>query len=102
MSDDSEPTPSEPTPSIAAAFRIEGRVQGVGYRYWAQSRARELGLTGYVSNRADGAVELHAEGEEHALVRLQTSLEQGPPAASVTRVVRTPAASLATTTFEIR
>lgn len=53
-----------------------GRVQGVGFRYTAQSIARDLGLTGWVKNRRDGTVELLAEGTEEKLKELLGSIEQ--------------------------
>lgn len=48
-------------------LKITGLVQGVGFRYSARNKARDLGFTGYVSNTEDGAVDLVAEGEEEAL-----------------------------------
>jgi len=65
---------------------IHGRVQGVGFRFFAQLRASELGLTGYVRNRWDGAVEVVAEGEEDAVRRLLGELRVGPRSAIVDRV----------------
>jgi acylphosphatase len=62
---------------------IRGRVQGVGFRYFVLRRARALGLTGWVRNRADGGVELEAEGDRVALEQLLETLRQGPPAARV-------------------
>ncbi len=41
---------------------VSGRVQGVGYRYFVTDRAREIGVTGYAKNLADGSVEIVAEG----------------------------------------
>ncbi len=72
----------------AARFRVHGRVQGVGFRYSAQDRARKLALRGYVRNCADGSVELFAEGERAQLEKLAAWLEQGPPMSRVRRVDR--------------
>jgi acylphosphatase len=62
---------------------IFGDVQGVGFRYFAQSHARRLGLEGYVRNRYDGAVEVEAEGESSLLERFLETLRQGPRQARV-------------------
>lgn len=65
---------------------IAGRVQGVGFRYFAARVARDLGLKGYVLNRWDGRVEVEAEGDQGDLQRLVASLKEGPPGAYVDRV----------------
>ncbi|MDP8246266.1 MAG: acylphosphatase [Candidatus Hinthialibacter antarcticus] len=57
---------------------INGRVQGVGYRYFAQNAAQSLGLTGEVRNLADRRVELVAEGPESDLKQLLKRLQAGP------------------------
>jgi acylphosphatase len=62
---------------------VTGRVQGVGYRYSAVRAARELRVTGTVSNRGDGGVTVHAEGERVALDQLILWLRRGPPGAYV-------------------
>jgi acylphosphatase len=62
---------------------IVGDVQGVGFRYFAQSHARRLGLEGFVRNSYDGAVEVEAEGSADALERFLDLLRQGPRAARV-------------------
>ncbi len=62
---------------------IFGDVQGVGFRYFAESHARRLGLEGYVRNRYDGAVEVEAEGDAPALERFLDLLRQGPRMARV-------------------
>jgi acylphosphatase len=62
---------------------IFGDVQGVGFRYFAESHARRLGLEGYVRNRYDGAVEVEAEGYVPALERFLDLLRQGPRMARV-------------------
>ena len=66
---------------------IRGRVQGVGFRYFALREARALGVHGVVRNLADGAVEVEAEGERESLERLVEVLRRGPRAAQITEVV---------------
>jgi acylphosphatase len=65
---------------------VRGRVQGVYFRASAQREARRLGLTGWVKNRADGVVEIFAEGEEDGLKDLVGWSNRGPTAARVERV----------------
>jgi len=65
---------------------IFGDVQGVGFRFFAESHARQLGLEGYVRNRYDGAVEVEAEGDSKALERFLDALRQGPRMARVKEV----------------
>jgi len=75
----------------AASLRIEGRVQGVGFRWWTVGEARRLGLRGWARNRADGSVEVLAIGESAAIDALEAACRAGPPAAQVTAVLRSPA-----------
>jgi acylphosphatase len=70
---------------------IRGRVQGVGYRWWAVETARGLGLDGWVRNRRDGSVELLAVGLETATEQLVQACRRGPPAAAVTALELAPA-----------
>jgi len=70
----------------ACKIRVEGSVQGVGYRFFAQDKAQEYGLTGYVKNVYDGSVEVYAEGETNILNRFIEDLRQGPRMARVERV----------------
>lgn len=58
---------------------VNGGVQGVGFRWWTRARALELGLVGSATNRADGRVEVVAEGPEPALRALVAAL-RGPGA----------------------
>ena len=51
-----------------------GRVQGVGFRYYAVQKANQLGLTGWVKNLYDGSVEMEVEGEEPLIDRKSTRL----------------------------
>ena len=67
-------------------YTVHGRVQGVGFRYFAARAARDLGLSGYVRNRADGTVEVCACGNPARLERLKALLAQGPRWASVDRI----------------
>jgi acylphosphatase len=70
----------------AAEIIVEGRVQGVGYRDYAQRRAASLGLTGYVMNLKDGRVRLRVEGEREVIEDFMRQLEKGPPLSLVSRV----------------
>jgi acylphosphatase len=71
------------TESGCRAFRVVGRVQGVGFRWWTRGEALELGLGGWVRNETDGSVIVHAVGPEDALARLETALRDGPTGARV-------------------
>lgn len=63
--------------------RITGFVQGVGFRFFAERVARRLGITGYVMNRRDGSVFVHAEGRREDLLTFLDHLKRGPSGASV-------------------
>jgi acylphosphatase len=65
---------------------VSGRVHGVFFRAFVESRALELNLTGYVRNLPDGTVEVRVEGERQHLEKLIESLGKGPPAARVNKV----------------
>jgi acylphosphatase len=56
---------------------VHGHVQGVGFRWWARSRALELGLTGYAANLDDGRVQVVAQGPRDACERLLRLLQHG-------------------------
>jgi acylphosphatase len=71
---------------VARNYRIRGRVQGVGYRYFTARVARELGVCGWVRNRADGDVEAYAEAEKDVLDRFRTELQSGPAHSGVDEV----------------
>jgi len=78
---------TEPHSQLARVWlRICGRVQGVGFRYSALDEARRLGVTGWVRNTHDGAVELMAEGDRNELQRLVTWCHGGPRGALVADV----------------
>jgi acylphosphatase len=66
--------------------RIEGGVQGVGYRYWTERVAAELRLTGWVRNRRDGSVEALFAGTADDVAQMLERCKDGPRAARVTAV----------------
>ncbi len=68
---------------------IKGEVQGVGFRMSAILKAEQLGLTGWVRNTEDGAVEVWAEGDAEPLDRFFAWLHYGPSAARVDQVIKT-------------
>lgn len=61
-------------------------MQGVGFRAWVERRALALGLSGWVRNRYDGAVEALFHGTSRQVADMLRACEQGPPVASITRV----------------
>ncbi|ODQ88138.1 acylphosphatase [Mycolicibacterium holsaticum] len=66
---------------------VHGRVQGVGFRWWTRSRALELGLTGFASNRPDGRVQVVAQGPREACEKLLELLQSGKTPGRVDNVV---------------
>lgn len=84
-----------------AAYRVRGRVQGVGFRWWIRSRARGLRLTGTVRNCPDGSVEVRVRGPDDAVAALRGLLGQGPPGSLVERVDELPATPVEGDSFEI-
>jgi acylphosphatase len=73
---------------IAVRALIRGRVQGVGYRWWARREAMRLGLDGWVRNRADGSVEILAAGRPAMVSQFIDLCARGPTGAAVTSVER--------------
>ena len=69
---------------VARRAVISGRVQGVGFRFFAERAAREAGVTGWVRNRPDGTVETVAEGDPSAVARYLEYLRAGPGGSRVT------------------
>jgi acylphosphatase len=88
---------------VARRYVITGRVQGVGFRYFAKDAADREGVTGWVRNLPDGRVEAMVEGDDEAVTRVERALRQGPGGARVaTVVVDTEPASGAYHGFSIR
>jgi acylphosphatase len=71
---------------VAKRGRVEGRVQGVGFRYYTQREAQELGLCGWVQNLADGSVAFEVSGEETQVRAFLEWLGRGPRLAEVRAV----------------
>jgi len=67
-------------------IRIHGKVQGVGYRFFATRVARRLGLKGAIENMRDGTVEAMVEGEKKAIDDWLEELKEGPRYAEVTQI----------------
>jgi len=86
----------------AYRFVVEGRVQGVGYRYFALQEAQALGLAGFARNLADGRVEVLAEGPAEALASFEARLKEGPAFAKVTAVAKASAPDRGDEGFHIR
>jgi len=66
--------------------KVNGRVQGVGYRYFVKEKAQSLGIFGYVKNLEDGTVEVLAQGREENLQKLIEELKKGPFLARVDKL----------------
>ena len=87
---------------IARRYLVSGRVQGVGYRAFAQRAARELEVTGWARNLDDGCVEVHANGGAARLNEFEGRLRQGPRWGEVRGVEVTETVASAASEFVIR
>ena len=83
-------------------YIVRGRVQGVGFRYFVERAAVELGLGGYVKNRVDGSVEVLAVGGTTQLEKLRADLRKGPSIARVDDVQESEVAVEPVTGFQMR
>jgi acylphosphatase len=68
---------------VARRLMISGRVQGVGFRWFAIERASLEGITGWVRNLPGGEVEMVVEGDAEAIERFERAVRQGPGHARV-------------------
>ncbi|MGA8879208.1 MAG: acylphosphatase [Candidatus Korobacteraceae bacterium] len=82
-------------------YVISGRVQGVGFRWFVEREAAQLGVTGWVRNCNNGDVEVMATGGGEQLNSLRQKLEQGPRASRVDHVAESKAALLDAPSFRI-
>lgn len=62
---------------------VDGRVQGVGFRWFVREAARRHRLAGWVRNRPDGSVELEVSGDDGAYEHFLATIREGPPGARV-------------------
>jgi len=86
----------------ARRFLISGRVQGVGYRYFAERSAHETGVTGWARNLDDGRVEVHGNGSDKQLDDFEARLRIGPRFADVRSVQASEVEVLELSGFHIR
>ena len=86
----------------AYRYVVQGRVQGVGYRYFVLRQADALGVSGFARNLADGAVEVLAEGTGAALADFEARLREGPAFAEVASVEREASPERGSSGFHIR
>jgi acylphosphatase len=70
----------------ARLYLVNGRVQGVGYRYFAMRVAQRLGIRGTVKNLSDGRVEVEAAGTAEAMAAFRAELQHGPEGAVVSEI----------------
>lgn len=78
---------------VTCRYRLHGRVQGVGFRWWTARTARAAGLRGTVRNLPDGGVEVVVAGGAEAVGRFRGQLERGPPGAEVRQIRDLPAST---------
>jgi acylphosphatase len=88
--------------TVAKLFRVRGRVQGVGFRYFVEQAAKRLGIRGWVRNVDDGSVEVYAAGTPAKLSELAGLLWKGPRWAEVRGVDESEAAVENHSGFSVR
>jgi acylphosphatase len=71
---------------ITRRLQILGRVQGVGFRYYMQRTAQQLGVAGWVRNRRDGSVEAMVHGSPESVAAIIDWAKRGPSGAAVSEV----------------
>jgi acylphosphatase len=95
--------PPKRTSVQARLFRVRGRVQGVGFRWFVEREAHLLGIDGWVRNNHDGSVEVLAMGRPEQLAGLRSRLQEGPRAARVDDVEEAEAEPVAgLNSFQVR
>lgn len=79
-------TDANPSDVVVRHYQVEGRVQGVGFRWYVQREAAELGLRGWVRNTDAGHVEAAAAGSPEQIAELEAALRKGSRGSRVDRV----------------
>ncbi len=86
---------------IARTYKVQGRVQGVGFRYFVKQNADALGICGYVRNEDDGGVFIYALGDSLSIVRFAGAVHTGPHHSEVRTVEEKEAAVQKFNSFRI-
>jgi len=89
-------------PRKTVSVHITGRVQGVWFRGWTREQALNLGVNGWIANRADGSVSGVFEGSPDAVDALIAACRDGPPLANVLDMRTEPLAAGGFSDFEVR
>jgi acylphosphatase len=94
---------TEKSLTLARRFLVRGRVQGVGFRWFAEREAHILQIAGWVRNNPDGSVEVLAMGTREQLSGMRSRLREGPRAARVDDIEESEAEPVAgLNTFQVR
>jgi acylphosphatase len=86
---------------VARTYKVQGRVQGVGFRYFTKQNAEALGIRGYVRNEDDGGVFIYAVGDPLAIQRFAGAVRTGPHFSEVRTVEEKEAAVQKFSSFRI-
>ncbi len=92
----------DPNRLVARRYILSGRVQGVGFRYFAERAARATGVAGWARNLDDGRLEVYASGTRPQLEEFESRLRSGPPRADIRGFEAAEAAPLDAQGFSIR
>ncbi len=92
---------SETAKICAVHVIITGHVQGVWFRGWTESQAKQFGVAGWVRNRRDGTVEAIFSGQAAAVDAILRACSVGPPEADVTKIIKFPVAIPRTQRFSV-
>lgn len=87
---------------MARRYLVRGHVQGVGFRYYAEHAASQVGVSGWVRNLDDGRVEVYAVGSQDQLSEFAAALHRGPRFADVRGVEEQEAAVQQYASFQIK